>query len=118
MKNLAKTGFYASAGILLTAVHTANAAIDFWESKVQEGLKGSGESADNAIQTIIWNVMGFLWILALWYLLWWGFNILTAWGDEEKVKKGKTVIIKAILWIIVIFLANSLLQWLLGLILV
>jgi hypothetical protein len=29
MKNLAKTGFYASAGILLTAVHTANAAIDF-----------------------------------------------------------------------------------------
>ena len=115
MKHFAKVGFYASMGVLLTGVSWVNAAIQFWEDQVDSRLKGTENSADSAIQTIVGNFMVFLWIIALWIFLWWGFNILTAAGDEEKVKKWKTILLQAGLWMLVIFLANSLLQWLLGL---
>jgi len=60
--------------------------------------------------------MVFLAIIAVLYLLWGGFQILTAGGDEEKVTKGKTIIIQAGIGLLVIFLANSIVQWILGLI--
>jgi hypothetical protein len=40
-----------------------------------------------------------------------GFNILTAAWDEEKVKKGKTILMQAIGWLIVVFIANSVIWW-------
>jgi uncharacterized membrane protein YwzB len=43
--------------------------------------------------------------------MWGGFTILTAAGDEEKVKKGRTVIFHAVLGIIVILLAYAIVNW-------
>jgi hypothetical protein len=109
MKNLAKTGFYASAGILLTAIHTANAAIEV--GTVNQDIVTAG-SADQVVQGYIANALGFLYLVAVVFAIWGGFNILTAAGDEEKVKKGKTVIIQALIWIVVIFLAGTVVEWL------
>jgi len=50
-------------------------------------------------------------ILNVVFALWGGFNILTAGGDEEKVKKGKTILIQAAIGLVVIFLASSIVQW-------
>jgi Na+/phosphate symporter len=70
----------------------------------------STNPADVAIQNIISYVIGFLYLIAVIYWLWWGFNILTASWDEEKVKNWKKVIINALIWIVVIFLVNSIVK--------
>ena len=92
-------------------------AITFGENRVQDGVRGTQETADQAVQTLVTRVIWFLYIVAVLYGLWGGFNILTAGGDEEKVKKGKTIIIQALIGLVVIFLASSIIQWLIRLVL-
>lgn len=118
MKNIFKVGL---ATAVATQAQFASAAIDFegaGGATVKDGLKGSGDDAANAIQVIITSVISFLYLVAVIYALWGGFNILTAGGDEEKVKKGKTILIQALIGMVVIFLASSIVQWLVGTVLV
>ncbi len=115
MNNVIKSSFYAVAWLLLLGLNSANAAIGFWEDKVNTGLKGSENSLEQTVQNLVSNFMIFLSIIAVLYLLWWGMNILTAAWDDEKVKKWKTVIIHAVIWLFVIFIANSVIIWVLGL---
>jgi hypothetical protein len=42
-------------------------------------------------------VIGLLYFVAVVFALYGGFQILTAAGDEEKVKKGKTTLINAVI---------------------
>lgn len=60
--------------------------------------------------------MVYLSIIAVMYGLWGGFQIVTAGGDEEKVKKGRTILIQVIIGIIVIWLAGSVVRWIVGLV--
>jgi hypothetical protein len=62
---------------------------------------------------LISNALVFLGLLGVCYGIWGGFQIVTAGGDEEKVKKGRTIIIQVIIGLVVIFLANSIIQWVL-----
>lgn len=115
MKNIVKNSMYAGAWVALTALNSANAAINFGQDRVNEGVRWSGNSADNAIQNLIQNALIFLGIIAVIFIIYAGFLILTAWGDEEKVKKGKTIIMQAGIGIVVIFLAYSIVSWLFNL---
>lgn len=115
MKNFVKASI---ATLVIAQTNFASAAINLGGSNVQEGLKGSGDSADNAVQSLITNAIGFLYLIAVVYALWGGFNILTAGGDEEKVKKGKTVLIQAAIGLVVIWLASSIVNWIVTKILV
>ncbi len=112
MSAIKKIGFGA---VVLATLAQQTYALNFGASDVKAELKGSTESADGAIQTLIGRAIGFLYILAVVYGLWGGFNIMTAGGDDEKVKKGKTIIIQALIGLVVIFLANSIVSWILGL---
>lgn len=112
MKTIQKIG-YATLGSALLVQNTF-AAINFGKDKVDSGLKGTEETADNAVQTLITNAMIFLAILAVCYGLYGGFLILTAGGEEDKVKKGRTILIQVGLGLIVIFLANSIVQFVLS----
>jgi hypothetical protein len=94
MNNVIKNSFYSIAGLLLIGLSTANAAIN-------PGTGVSGElrtdgTADTVIQTWLGNLLSFLYLVAVLIAIWGGFNILTAAGDEEKVKKGKTILIQAL----------------------
>jgi len=111
MKNIVKTGL---AGAVVLHASIASAAINLGESKVQSGLKGDDAAADTAVQTLITNAISFLYLIAVVFALWGGFNILTAGGDEEKVKKGKTILIQAAIGLVVIFLASSIVKWIVG----
>ncbi len=111
MKNIVKSGL---AGALALHAGIASAAIQFGETKVDGGLKGNDAAADSAIQTLITNAISFLYLVAVVFALWGGFNILTAGGDEEKVKKGKTILIQAGIGLVVIFLASSIVKWIVG----
>lgn len=97
------------AGIASATSSSSNMTFGGW--KVESELKWDANSADTAVQTLIANAIGFLYLVAVIYALWGGFNILTAGGDEEKVKKGKTVLIQALIGLVVIFLASSIINW-------
>ena len=114
MKNVVKNGFYAATAFALVSLNTANAAINPGTG-VDAGLRTEG-TADTVIQAWLGNLLAFLYLVAVIIGIWGGFNILTAAWDEEKVKKGKTIILQAIGWVVVIFLAGSIIDWLLNLI--
>ncbi|MDD2487819.1 MAG: hypothetical protein PHS92_05645 [Candidatus Gracilibacteria bacterium] len=116
MTQIKKLGFATLA--LTTAVQQSYAAINFKEGAIQDNVKGTDNTADAAIQDVVGNVMLFIGILAVMYGIYGGFLILTAGGKEDGVKKGKTIIFQSIFGIVVIFLANSIVQWLLDKVLV
>lgn len=109
MKNVVKNSFYATIGLILIWFNNVN-AIAVWT--VNEDIRVSW-TADTVIQNWVANLLLFLYLAAVLLAIYGGFNILTAAWDEEKVKKWKTILIQAMLWVVIIFLAGSLVQWLL-----
>lgn len=78
----------------------------FWLCKVDDWIKWTTEvnievSANNTIEYIL----SFLGLVAIIFILWAWFNIMTAAWDDEKIKKWKNTIIYSIVWIIIIFFA-------------
>lgn len=105
MKTIQKVGYAALASALL--VESAAAQMNYGSQNVQGGLKGTTETADSAIQTLINRAMLFLALIAVCYGLYGGFLMLTAGGEEDKVSKGKTILFQVALGLVVIFLAWS-----------
>ena len=118
MKNTVKAGLYAAAGTSLVALNSMNSAYaDAANTFGENGISVNGENAEleSAVQGYVNTFMTFLAIIAVLLILWGGFQILTAAGDDDKVSKGKTIIIQAAIGLLVIFLANSIISWILRL---
>ncbi len=111
MNNVIKNGFFSIIGLSLIGLNNVNAAINPGTG-VDAGLRTEW-SADTVIQAWLGNLLTFLYLIAVLIAVWWGFNILTAAWDEEKVKKWKTILIQAWIGLFVIFIAWSLIQWIL-----
>ncbi len=112
MKNMIKKSLLSVVGVFLIAQNNfANALIGFWQDKVEWGVSGTSDTADLAIQKLIGTAATFLAVLAVVFAIYGWFNILTAGGDDKKVTKGKTILIQALLWLVVIWIANSVVQW-------
>jgi len=111
MKNLVKTGLAS----VFVAQAAAVSAID--ATSTQGTTKWDNITGDNFITTLdnmLGFVIGLLYFVAVVFALWGGFQILTAGGDEEKVKKGKTTLIQAVIGLIVIFLASNIITWIIS----
>lgn len=67
------------------------------------------------IRTFVLWVVGLLALAAVIMGIYAGYLIVTAGGDEEKVKKGKNILIQVAIGIVVIFLANTIVQFVMGL---
>lgn len=122
MNNLVKKSIYSTVwavSALQIAISNAwwGGWMNFNPTWVQGWVKWTNNTADVAVQNLIGKLATFLTILAVMYALYWGFNILTAWGEEDKVKKGKTILTQALLWLVVIWLSYSIVSWLITLIL-
>lgn len=89
-------------------------ALEFGGGKVNDRLKGANDTADSVVQTLISNALWFLAIIAVIYGLYGGFLMLTAGWDDGKVKKWKEILIQVGLGLVVIFLANSIVQFVLS----
>ncbi len=113
MKNIAKNAFYVAMTSAVMGVNNVLAAITPNREPVNSAIITEG-SAEDVIQIWIERLLGFLYIVAVVYALWGGFQILTAAGDDEKVTKGKNIIIQALIGIVVIFLAGSIVQFVIG----
>ncbi len=83
-----------------------------WIKKWTEKINGQIEDVisdrplSQYIQDVITYLMGFVTLVAVIYVLYAWFNILTWWWDEEKVKKSKTIIIYVAAGILLIWIAR------------
>lgn len=114
MKKTVKNVFYTTAWLALTSLNSVN-ALDLGPWKVDPGLAWSQNDVVTVLQNWLVFLTTLLSIVAVVMILWWWFNILTAWWEEDKVKKGKTILIQAVAWLIVIFLAYSIINWVINL---
>jgi Type IV secretion system pilin/REJ domain len=55
--------------------------------------------------------MWFISIIAVIYIIYAGFQVMTGWGDEEKMKKAKNIITYVIIGILIMWLAYSIVRW-------
>jgi len=111
MKKALKNSLYAIAWTSLLALNSANAWMDIGQGKIDQRLVGTWNDAVTVIQSWIAVITTLLYIIAVIVILWAGFQILTAAWDEEKTKKWKTIIIQAVIWLLVIFIASSIITW-------
>lgn len=112
MTHLQKFGYASLASMF--AVTQTFAALSF-DTQNADTLKG-GDGTDGAggIMDLIASFLGFVTLIAVVYCLWAGFQILTAGGDEEKVKTGRKIIIQVIIGIVVMWLAYSIVNMVIG----
>ncbi|MBP6981500.1 hypothetical protein KBB25_01855 [Candidatus Gracilibacteria bacterium] len=111
-------GFYTLMASLLVAENsfaagatTVTDSKGFFGQDRASSLNPGAGSGENAIIGFIQNVLGFVTIIAVGYVLWAGFQLVTAGGDEEKMKKSKTTIIQVVIGIVVMWLAYSIVTW-------
>lgn len=70
--------------------------------------------ASEYIQDVVEYLLTFLWLLAVIYIMYGWFLVFSSAGDDEQVSKGKKLIIYALVGILVIFLAYSIVLWFIG----
>lgn len=104
---LKKVGFTYVA--TLAALQQTYAAIGV--TAVDNRLAGRNDDAVSAGTSILSYIVSLLSLVAVGFLIYGGFLIVTAGGADDQMKKGKTIIIQAIAGILLIFLANSIVGW-------
>lgn len=102
-------------GALPAAVALDTLTASAFNNQKPTTVDGSKQTADQAVQGIVNNAMVFLTILAVLYGIYGGFLMLTAGGEEDKVAKGRTILIQVAIGIIVIWLAGSIVNFVMGL---
>lgn len=117
MNKVLKNLSYSLVGVALVSVNSITQAMNFGSEKVQTWVKWTNNTVDVAAQNLIWTLATFLTIIAVIYALYGWFNILTAGWAEDSVKKWKTILIQALIWLVVIWLSYSIVSWLITLIL-
>ena len=98
----------SSIWLLFLFTNNARAAINYWwQDSVDPGIIWTEETLDSAVQTLIRNFSIFLSLIAVIFWLRWGFMIMTAWVKEDNVKKWRTIIVYSLVGLVVIWLAYS-----------
>lgn len=112
-KKLAFAALGATAGMTTSVFAQNDGASKFGSQNVKSDVQGATGTADTAVQRLIGNAMFFLAIIAVCYGIYGGFLMLTAGGEDEKVKQGRKILVQVAIGLIVIFLANSIVQFIL-----
>lgn len=55
----------------------------------------------------VWNLATFFWILAIWFIVYWGILMTLSWWEEEKIKKAKNIVKWWIIWFLWIVSAST-----------
>lgn len=108
-----KRTFYSLVAMLSVFYFNISSAIDAWLNKgTWADNPGWANNIETTVENILTWVISFLYLIAVIFGIYAWFRILTAWWDEEKVKKWKTTLINVAIWIIVIFLVSVVIRWL------
>lgn len=68
-------------------------------------------TASQYVQSVVKYILWFLAMIATFIIIYAWFNLLTSIWDEEKAKKSKQIIMYAIWWIFVIYIAGPLIDF-------
>ena len=80
--------------------------VDKWIDAVKDINELSKETdAATYLTKVVTYLISFVYLIAVILIIYAWFNLLTWIGDEEKAKKSKTMILYVIIWILLIFLA-------------
>ena len=112
---------------LITVLNVANAQVTtkFGDATATTsvGVSGTGASTGDKLITVIKSfinwMLGMLALVALVILLWGGFQMVTAAGDDAKYKKGFKILQQAAIWLVFIGVSRlvvSVIFWLLWII--
>jgi len=87
----------------------ADCGLDNGISIIKDGITDieKERGAAEYIQDIVVFLIGFITLVAVIYIIYAGFQILIWNWDEEKLKKSKQTILYVVIWIIVIWLAYT-----------
>jgi threonine/homoserine/homoserine lactone efflux protein len=99
---------YAVIGSLFLAqsAFAVDAGTTFGQNKANTLGLGTGASTGyEAITNIIVGLLSLITLVAVAYVIWAGWQILSAGGDEEKVKTGRKTIINVLIGILVMWLS-------------
>ena len=108
-KNIKNT-IYATSGLVLLGLNSVDAAFDIDWSSTRSSISNS-EGGQSVFEAFFGYIIWLFYFIAVIYWVYAWFLIITAWWDEEKVKKWKTGIINVAIWLVVIFLASSIINW-------
>ena len=103
MKNTIKAGLGLGALAISQVALAAGSSSNFTRNNDAGSFNYGGQTLDKQITSWISYLTGFLLLVAVVSGLYWAFNILTAAGDEDKVKTGKSIIIRACLGLVAVF---------------
>ncbi|MBW7954331.1 hypothetical protein H3C61_00760 [Candidatus Gracilibacteria bacterium] len=120
--NTVKKISYSTIGLGLSSLATLNTFAQGGASETTFGVNKATTTSQNlenrslpeAVQFYVNFLMTFLYLIAVMFALWGGFQILTAGGDDDKVKKGKTILIQGAMGLLVIWLAGTIVKWVLS----
>jgi type IV secretory pathway VirB2 component (pilin) len=113
----ATVGFLASLMLLTSSMALVNAQGFISPSDspeaVQQATGGEGSFRDLA-RRIVDYILGFLGFVAVVMVIYGGFLYVTAAGENEKIEKGKKIILYAVVGIIIILLSYAIISTVLG----
>ena len=107
MKKIIKNGLYSAAGIASLAGTQVHALKKVITAKEDNDFKWESKPLDEALIGYVKFIMGFLTFAAVLYGIYGGFQILTAGGHDKKFTTWKNIIIQVAIWLIVIWLAGT-----------
>lgn len=86
-------------------------AVNFWLERVDDSLKGSDinttEGIVSGVVNLVSYLVGFFYLIALVFGIYAGFLIMTSGWEEDRIKKWKNIFIYVIVGLIVVFLAST-----------
>lgn len=84
-----------------------------WTKIVKNDLNDieKNRTTSQYIQDVVAYLLTFITIIAVFYIIYAWFKVLTsAWNDDD-VKKSKTTIISVFIWILIIWLSYTIVKW-------
>lgn len=109
-----KTLFFILAFSVFSSTFAADPGTTFGVERITENLQNGGDDLVLTADNIFGYIIGLFYFIAMLFAIYGGFTILTSGGDEDKVKKGKNLIIYVVIGLALVFLASQIVTWIIG----
>lgn len=90
-------------------------SLESWINEVKEGINDikKDKKFSEWIQDVVKYLLTFISIIAVIYIIYAWFKVLTSAGNDDEVKKSKTTITSVLIWMVIIWLAYAIVTWIL-----
>lgn len=88
-------------------------SLDEWIDVVKRDLNDleTTRTASQYVQDLVRYLLTFITIIAVFYIIYAWFKILTSAGSDDEITKSKTTIVSVLVWIVIIWLSYAIVTW-------